>query len=620
MLGLALIDLKRSWWRGKAVLVANTLLSCLIALIALLYFQFIQQALIYSSLDQGMLYNYTVIMNIFGFLSFCMVSSVLLAVLANAMLSTFYIEKRMSDIATMKAHGMPESPMANMFLIQLAMLFALGSLAGFVPVLIAGMIAFQGVFPLTEQTSLLMLVHVAGNSLAIVFVTKKKMARAYMMTVADMMLDQWIRDPVSVRRVSGWHKIAHRLGPVVLYSYKSLVTRRHDARKALAIFTCSMLLCGTLLTGTAVIASTYEGLVQASLGGDDGPNTIVIGHGDVIARITDVYTSFHDQEAGMSLAGWNATEVLLDNEALDLSPIASVISNVDWRCAFPATARELKGIVLDPQNGGFIERGRNRSMDVLVFGVQFTSMFNAWNIHALPNQVILGDTTAGLLFEDPGVQRLGLGILEFQIAGMVFDTAFNGRSVYVDSSQVPAILGIAHPAYNCAFITMRDVPAGERQAIVAQVHQLAIDAFGNETMVLDMKEPLDRLASAIGVIAGIHLSLAMVAFLFVVMFTVEFTSIIVSWNKKDHEIMPALGITTRRARAMIMHQLHFILIPAATIAFSSSLIVSSLFLISDAVLPSILVPLLIFLAMTGMLSVIQYGTLILRPVTRPGAR
>lgn len=609
MFSLIVSDLVRSKKRIKPIFFSNLILTALTTILSNLYSYFsnLKQAL-YSD-TTSTIFNYTIIVGFFNFLIFIIILLIILTILVNGIFTLYYIEKRSRDIAVMKANGISYPVLYRFFSFPPAIATLTSFFLGFCIVDLVMNIIWPGLFAGFPFSIIFILILLFGNIAVVIFVPPYKLEALFKKNVASLLNQDYNKYFFELRKKSWFRNLLSKFGKTVLYSYKNLLTRKKDFARSMTILTCTCIVTGLLFTSGSVIQLTYRSNVTNALGGESWPDIVIMGQRDIVNFVTASYEAF--SQPGIKPAynsSMYSTAFNMNKKSFNLTMFSDEILNVDWRIIYNTTAGE----VPEPEILGSNQYqmiGSNRKCSTLVQGVNLTTMFNKFpeiSPNSFQNEsVILGDSIAGLIFDNIQIEHVSIDNNPFPISGSVFDPLENGFTIYMNIDQMRSILNKTSEYYNCAFITLKPMTDSERTKLVSELDAIAKQTYGANFVVQSMKDVFSGVTDSLNSLTWIQLLLGILIFIFIILFQNEFVKIAIYSNFKDYSIMHAMGISKHKIGAMLQEEFFLTLCPSAILAFSLSLLFNEFFLIKMPVLPSIFVPVGIFIAISFALIVIN---------------
>nr|MDO8117236.1 hypothetical protein [Candidatus Sigynarchaeota archaeon] len=425
--------------------------------------------------------------------------------------------------------------------------------------------------------------------------------------VAELISTDHSQDFIYLRKKTFMTRLISRLSRTSMFAYKNLMTKKHDYTRALIVIGTSFIVLGILFTSPFVVQASYRNYITGATGGNESGNVLVFGHEDVVSQIEYSYRSFY--EAG---AQHVIPDLLNSNYSFDPSLIETITSNalleaIDARIVQFTTALELQGVEINNESStpGYTIYGQDREGTVLSFGVDFNSVFNRWvavqDLGGLVpgDSVLVGDSVAGLLFDNIYKQKIEVFNSSLKIIGVVLDPVYNGLSVYMKISKLRECATLGPGFYNCAFLTLDDAVAGDRDELVAQLRLELVAMYGANFTLLDLAPVFSAISASIESLSLLYGLLTCLFFVFSIIIQVEFSRLFIRSNLDDFKTMFALGVKKGKINKIILEEFFFVLIPSCMVAFGVTLIINSLFLIQEPVLPPLLIPIVIFLGLFG---------------------
>lgn len=562
-----------------------------------------------SSNLNAIFFNFTIIVNFYNFLLFIIVITIILALIANIIFIIYYIEKRIRDIAVMKAMGIAYIELLKYFSFPSAIACISGFFIGSGVIFIAMNIGFPALFSLSSYALYFYSILLVGNLLVILTIPAYKLSSIYKKNVINVLDQEFNKDFMDLRKKSLFRNFLSKLSKTMLYSYKNIFTRKMDFRRGFTIFTLTCLASGLIFTSGFVIQLTYQHNISQALGGDAWPNIVVIGHEDMVNFIENSYKSFYmPGNKSAYEPAMISQSFYLNQSKFNVSLYSRDILSMDWRIVYNTTANEVQGIETIPPNT-YQVWGSNRKCSAVVQGVNLSTIFNKFpeiNGTSFQNsQIVLGDSVAGLIIDNSQYEKIGINGDNCPISGSLFDPMANGFTIYMSIDHMRTILNESSTYYNCAFITLRTMTDLERNEFISNLNAYMKQVYGDNFTALSLKDTFNSVIDSINSFIWFHFLLAALIFIFAIFYQLEFIKITIRNNFKDYAIMHATGISKRSIETMIQQEIILVLILGSILAFSLSLIIDGFFLIKQPTLPSILVPIMIFAGIGLILTLIN---------------
>lgn len=600
MFGLLINDLVRSKSKIRGMFLSNFVLTSLnVVMINLLDFLYTVEAAFASNLDT-VYFNYTIISGLFTFMIFIVVIVFFVAVVSNVVFILFYIEKRTRDIGIMKASGASHGYILQHFLFAPAVTcfgsFLISSTAS--SILLTSF--WPDLFPFTTTSFNFILLLLLGIGLSTIMTPIYKVDKLFARKVSENLNQDYNKDYFDLRKPSRLKNLLKRLGRTVYLSYKSLLTRKNDFSRSMWILTFACLCSGLLVTSAFVIESTYSNDLKSSLGGDAYSRVVVAGHEAMVDFIADNYRSFYEPGVDPSYQpAMHSDEFYMNRSAFNASHFSDSIARMDWRVIYATIAHEMQGIEPTPPSGYRIW-GKSRSCPVVVQGIEWNSSFNAGSDFTQSafgedgNDIILGDSVAGLIVENMYFQRIKLDGGDHEIAGTIFDPFNNGLTIYMNPPEVWTLIGKAAPFHNCVFLSLKPASASVMAECLAELDAHMKSAYGPNFTARSLEPVFSSITGSIRNIWWLYGGIASLILIFSVAFQQEFINMSIQSNARDYKTMHALGMGKKRIARVIHEEFTIVLTLACILSFGVSLIISSLFLIPMPSLPPIYIPMAIF--------------------------
>ena len=610
ILNLIASDMIKARSKYKIYFFSTILLFSLNLLCILLFNVFYESQIALSSTNKLVSYNYTIIYNQYTFNILILLLSFILSIIVNIIFILHYLEKRTRDIAIMKTAGVNFNDLYQFFTLPLLILHGIGILISCILIWILG-----GIFGLLVSTSntisnILLVLMFPASFLIVVLTSSYKINKLFKKRIKTMENGNFDLENLEARKPSLSSRIYKKISKSLLFAYRNLKIRKREFSRSFLILTISLTVLGILFTGIFVIQSTYKQQLRDALGGKDYSDVYLIAHEDIGGYLKNTYDRFYNPSVDMvDIGNFTDASFMMNATKINFSAWSDYFNVIDKRVVYHDVVREIKGYTPAGGGGNYQEWGEERQTEAIIFGVQFNSVFNKWkdlNIDQLTTEttpLVIGDSIAGIIFENIEYQDIGILEKEYDISARIFEPFNNGFCLYMDSVEIANLLGISMDMVNCVFISLNNDGVINREVIIEQINEELYVKLGEDYSIQSLEIQFTAILNSTNEILFIHLILILIMLFFSFVYQLEFINLNIDFNFNDYRTMYKLGITRGQISKIVSSEFLLVLIDSILLSFGISLIFNTFFLIPDPNLPSILVPILIFgLIISGLLA------------------
>ncbi|MFX1397486.1 MAG: FtsX-like permease family protein [Promethearchaeota archaeon] len=399
-----------------------------------------------------------------------------------------------------------------------------------------------------------------------------------------------------------------RFGFNLKMSIVNIIRRKGEFKRYLVIFTTIFVIIFSIGLASFVIGTSSQEWIKKS----QGENIIVVGHEDVVMYYSQMYEMFSDPQAFVQSDDINFTseQYIFNSSEIDSLDSLFGIETIDKRLISFCNISEAT------RTYGYETVGSDRTGFYPVIGVNSSSLVTEFELEGtfVPDQisVAVGDALALNFFEDALRQGIKIEDINYSpdVSGIVIDSFYGGYGIYMDLQRFQYEMGYE----NEINVVLLKITPGSYDSIEANLSTLIGTNLGaNFTFILldsIFNENLTFLNAT-----SLYPLVFIVALAFIGLFSLyNFQKGGLVEKSKDIYVMRAIGMRNKHTRRMLFLEIFFVLIPSLLLSLSIGMILNSVFLLDNARLPSIHVPLLIMLVLGS--SALLLGYFVVVPIVR----
>jgi ABC-type antimicrobial peptide transport system permease subunit len=367
-------------------------------------------------------------------------------------------------------------------------------------------------------------------------------------------------------------------GLTVRISSRILRRRWSMTVRSIACLGVVMALMTVIVVGGIVAEETMLSYVQRAV----GTNVVLVAKSEMAEYYEHLLDNFLQSSQTEPLNYLNASYMIPDSIISKVQGIGGVIKT-DPRLILESTVKEIQYIAPDPNNPGqYIVVGDQRQGNAVFMFVHAGSLVNDWLLLGEKiqdnesNNVLLGDTLAATVFDDPFQQSFEAFGQEFHTVGVCLDPLNNGMVVYVPYEGLNNSVHCS--GYN---ILLVQVDPSNRTGALEGIE----DAISGSGLVLvDLSQSLNKQMGFVSQIWSMLLSLSLLSFISAVTSLMGFLMLSVSAQQRDLGIMRALGTKPGTILKIILFQTFLLVIAGALFGVPIGLLAVLIFLIPEPVI------------------------------------
>jgi len=521
-------------------------------------------------LTTGFSYIFTIFIILVSFLDF------LAGLLITSFLVSMAMSQRVQDIGIMKATGCLTNIVFGYFAVELFIMILsscfLGTVFG-VFMYYASINALNAFgFSMTD-TSL--------NLWAIFFIFLAFMIAPNLL--GGRIVARWIKvkstDALSpsfflVMASTGKGFISSRLGTELKMALRSLIRRKSVTVYSTLCLTAVLMLTTLTLAGGTIANQTTQNYVHRAIGKD----IIAVGHRNMTTQYSKLLSQFFNPQQMQQFNYSDSRLLISESNISKLRSITGVIK-IDSRFLVETTAYELPGyVIVDPGPPPKYARiGRYRSSQTLVVGIDPESALNEWLIDGrVLNEtdsysVVIGDSLASKIFDEPLAQRMILYEKNFTIVGVCLDTLNRGNVVYVPINIMSEL--VQQSGCNLFFLK---IDPSKRVEVLSKINATGLEFLELNDILNEHIIFLDKIWSLIMFLPLLSLATAALCL-------VAYMMLLIAGQKRDFGIIRALGAKPKTVIKIVLMEILIVLAISALIGIFGGLLIALEFLIPDPI-------------------------------------
>jgi ABC-type antimicrobial peptide transport system permease subunit len=255
---------------------------------------------------------------------------------------------------------------------------------------------------------------------------------------------------------TGKHKTLSKSALTWRLASRSL-TRRQSASIRVIILLSIVFILLTVSVGGGIIAScTTTAWVQQS----SDQNVILVAHSSMADQYKKLLAKFTGGKATGDFDYSNIKLAIPDAAIQQIKSLPNVIV-VDSRLMLKEHVKEISNFTINPENGETFPVGGDRQADLLVIGVDPSSVVSSWFVQghfftkAYVSEAVIGDSVANTMYaathgqntmmSKPLLESMELRNNTFNIVGVCIDPLSNGQIVYMPLLKIMNITGDFNP-------------------------------------------------------------------------------------------------------------------------------------------------------------------------------
>jgi ABC-type antimicrobial peptide transport system permease subunit len=440
-----------------------------------------------------------------------------------------------------------------------------------------------------------------------------------------------IQENISARLSEGYKKFLRKMSLSLTIAIKNLKRKGYAMRQSVAM----VALAGTIILSGVIGVFVLNNTSITYINQAQGEKIVVIGAKPVINEFQLGYTQFADPNAKkLSLGNYTDPAYNITANESNMSQFLAgyQIDALESRLFSVQEISELSGYVLTNPDTINNTSGQNPDEDIKdqytiigsgngtrvvpIQGIIYGNTLQNWSYGgALVNIMsgaVVGDTLAGEIYENAYLQGLSIENTDqnrtytYRIHGVVIDPMNNGNSAYVHLPDLQESLGREN--YTNLFLvdyTNASLAGKEGEFLSALETYVKLelgDAFG----IIDLKETFEKNIDAIKTNQYVILTLSVIMTFFAVYVIYHYQKGRIEEDQKDLAIFKAMGGTKRHIQNSLFYEQTWLAFIGLSIALALSMVFIIMFLMEDAILPSIWFPIGSYFILVGSFVILSY--------------
>ncbi len=494
------------------------------------------------------------------------------------------------------------------FLIAFALGLGLGIIFYFIFLYIINFFDFLIIF---EFNILLPLILFILSSLGCLTVSAIYIERIAKKTIVQM-ISRDIPYHFTAERLKYIPKWLSYFGRNVKLSLLNIKRRKGKFKQYFVVFLIILMIIFTVSLGAFVLRKTSKTWINKAQGED----IIMIGHRDVLIAYANMYSMFSNPDLLIHkyLIDFTDEKYIFNSTQIEGLQNINSILRVDKRLIKFCDLQEIQGIST-AENGEIITIGQNRFGNFPVIGLSFSTLVQFYELNGYiftqenANYTLtVGDGLANNFFEDPLKQKVNFINFgeQFFISGVFIDTFYSGFAAYMDLNKFQSMLNLNSEDINIAIIKI--VP-NTFEYTISQIAPL-INTLGENFMCISLNYFFTENIKFIDNLTWNNLILIGLMAIVSIFSLYNFQKGDLTDKIKDFLVMRAIGSKLKNLRRILFFEGVFILISAIILTLAGGMIINSLFLFDNVILPPLYIPILLAGLILGFFIVLNYISLI----------
>lgn len=520
-----------------------------------------------------------------------------------------WIGHKKRDIATMKAIGALPVKLYSFFETELVLITIIGYGIG----LLCGSGAFLVVFLVLEGmgTSVPFQVDIVWNLVAFgsLLVSSFFIGGAYLrkiggkLTVAETLSGDIPRATFAGNRASFLSRGLSKLGTSIKVAVRNIIRRRYDFHRTFAI----LAVCGTLMFVSILGSASLGPSIKDYAHGTIDQYTLAVGHSTMLPYVQRLYGQFGDpnQAVGLNDINFSLPNYFFDeNKSSAFASISGVVG-VDPRVCLLSAFKERQGYYFE--EGKSYNVGQTREGVAAIMGVNSTlmqlSFFQQGEFVNSTNaeNITIGDTIAYEYTDMYTKQSLAIHGEAFYMVGMVVDTLYNGKSIYMGIQGAWNLWPEHANKYNLLFVEADPAHFDEVKTLLDSV---AKTQLGSDFGVVTMRGVVENNQAVLGGVSSYFLALAIITVALASIALVEYQKGASTLKSKDLRIMRAIGARRGFLTKTLYWENFLLTIPSFGLAVGIGMIFVEFFVVTKIeLLPPLWLPLAIGALLLGIFAI-----------------
>ncbi|UYP45582.1 hypothetical protein NEF87_001867 [Candidatus Lokiarchaeum ossiferum] len=538
------------------------------------------------------------------------------------------ILSRKKDIASMKSTGCLPNLLYSYYLFELLFLviinFAVGALGSVFFYIISyyiissGIPSFKWVLDLKYGALLLVIL------ILVTFFLNGAEIRKIGNKTYNQTKTGHIQDQMRAKLGKFWKKWLANKPVSMIIAIKNLKRKKYHVQQFLIIISIAGLVLFVSIIGALTIGLNNKQNIRDA----QSKNILIIAADPIISSMEAYYNKFNDPTTDITvdIECENLLYNLTDFEPQLLNLLSNYsIDNIDHRLYSQLTVNPIMDSAIKSSliaTNPFLENSfkdcSSKKYEKLIplQGIDSTCTSQNWKSIAGDqfngSGVAIGDTLANAIFDYPLSQKIRLnssklGIdMNYPINSIVADSLNNGNSAYLSLKILqnifdrPNFVNLLLIDFNSLLQTSNNI-----SLFLKDVENLISNELGENFRLLDLTPTFKQNLQIVGIFQNIFLVISLVISVVILYLLYQYQRGRILEEQKDLIIIKTLGGKRSLLQNIIMIEQLFLLLVGLLLSFIAMLVIIMFFLLEAGILPSLIVPIITFVAVVGVFSAIS---------------
>lgn len=462
------------------------------------------------------------------------VGAVIISFMVSIMMS-----QRIRDIGLMKAAGCPNDLTFGYFITELLIVvligcflgIILGILANFASISVFGSMGFQ-ILQTPINFWLILMVFSVFFALAVGFGLKPILDTAKIAPVKALSPVHYF----GLSKEPGFRVIS-KYGLTTRIALRSLFRHKSAATRIILCLVAVFILATVGIAGGIIADQTTKSWVENAIGTD----IILIAHQNITRQYIFLLSKFYETEQNSPINYTDEKYLINDTLVKDLTSING-ISGIEQRLVLEAPVKEIQGIIINNQTGGYTYVGDSHEGESLIIGVEPAKMLSKLSVNGQflnaneAWQALIGDSLAQKMFSEPLSEQIQTFGTYFNIIGVCTDPINNGNVTYVRLEDLQNITGIS----KSNVIMVKIDPSANRSKVLNQINA-KVQSVNPNFEVTELDTVLDKDLGFIGYIWSTLMFLPLLSLFAASLCLIGYVSLTISEQRQEYGVLRALG-------------------------------------------------------------------------------
>ena len=506
-----------------------------------------------------------------------------LNLLAGALITSFLvfimISKRMRDIGVMKAIGCGTGTALSYFMTELSVVVFISCIVGTVLGILANFSCIHVLNILGFSISQKPLNLWAIFFVFIAFVLFSHIFGAWPLIKAIKAKPAKALSPLYALGMTSHlgKPVLSKLGFTFKVAYRGLMRRKSATIQALICLAAVLTITTLSISGGIIAKQTTQCYVERAI----SKHVVLISHPQISAQYVNLLSQSFEKKDTDHINYSDSEYLIPENMVSQLDSVHGVLK-VDARFVFEATASEVQGIIIDPEEPDYyILVGDHRTQEALVLGVEPDHIINEWLIlgrtlnRTDTYSALIGDSLALEIFDDVQEQKVRILDQRFEIAGVCLDPLNNGKVVYV---PLKTILPQDSLSYNLLLLKIE--PSSYSQ-VITEIENII---SGTRLKLSELNGIIEGHLDFLNIIWSSVMLLPLLSLASAIICLLSYVMLSIAGQQREFGVMRALGTKPKGILKIILAQAFLIVFISGIIGVLVGLMIAFVFLIPEPII------------------------------------